>query len=162
MSNDTASALIHPWPYLRGMFELKNVSENNFFVTTRPRPTTAAVDSPLVQLQKYLQQPVGDIITLQAYPDLKNLSIKLNTPLAASAACERLFSCAGQIFTPRRSSISDTNFESQLLLKLNKKYLIRIELLMEWFNHGHIYFKIIIHVNVLLLFTEFHLVNNKH
>jgi hypothetical protein len=74
------------------MFELKNVSDNNFFVTTRHRPTTAAVDSPLVQLQKYLQQPVGDIITLQAYPDLKNLSIKLNTPLAASAACERLFS----------------------------------------------------------------------
>jgi hypothetical protein len=74
MSNDTASALMHPWPYLRGMFELKNVSENNFFVTARPGPTTAAVDSPLVQLQKYLQQPAGDIITLQAYPDLKNLS----------------------------------------------------------------------------------------
>jgi hypothetical protein len=83
MSNGTASVLIHPWPYLRGMFELKNVSDNNFFVTTRRRPTTAAVDSPLVQVQKYLQQPVGDIITLQAYPDLKNLSIKLNTPLAA-------------------------------------------------------------------------------
>jgi hypothetical protein len=38
-------------------------------------------------------------------------------------ACERLFSCAGQIFTPRRANVSDTHFENQLLLKLNRKYL---------------------------------------
>ena len=91
--------------------------DDNFFVTTQS--TTLTVDSAPEQLQKYLQQPViNTIIALHAYPDLKTLSIKLNTPLAASAACERLFSCAGQIFTPKRSNISDTNFENQVLVKI--------------------------------------------
>ena len=91
--------------------------DDNFFVTTQS--TTATVDLAPEQLQKYLQQPVGDtIIVLHAYPDLKTLSIKQNTPLAASAACERLFSSAGQMFTPERSNISDTNFDNQVLLKI--------------------------------------------
>jgi hypothetical protein len=53
------------------------------------RPTTAAVDSPLVQLQKYLQQPVGDIITLQAYPDLKNQSVSQTKYSIGSISCMR-------------------------------------------------------------------------
>jgi hypothetical protein len=52
----------------------------------------------------------GDIITPE-YPDLKTLSIKLNTSLAALAACEMLFSRAGQIFTSKRSDIPVNNFE---------------------------------------------------
>ncbi|CAK6981098.1 uncharacterized protein LOC127500556 isoform X5 [Scomber scombrus] len=52
-----------------------------------------------------------------------HLSLKLNTALPASAACERLFSAAGLIFSPRRGQIDSHNFENQLLLKLNKDFL---------------------------------------
>jgi len=46
----------------------------------------------------------------------------MNTSLPASAVCERLFSYARQIFTPKRINvygiISDINFENLLLLKI--------------------------------------------
>lgn len=56
-------------------------------------------------------------MTLHAYPDLENSSVKLSTPVAASAACERLFSCTGKIFTAKRSKISDTNFDNPTSLE---------------------------------------------
>ena len=37
--------------------------------------------------------------------------IKLNTPLPASAACDRLFGAAGPVCVPRRGRISDKRFE---------------------------------------------------
>jgi MarR-like DNA-binding transcriptional regulator SgrR of sgrS sRNA len=44
---------------------------------------------------------------------------RLYKPQLASAMCERLFSYAGHIFTPRHATAnsSDTHFENQLLLK---------------------------------------------
>ena len=48
--------------------------------------------------------------------------IRLNTPLPASAACERL-SAAGRVFVPRRGCISDKHFEQQLLAYSNKHLL---------------------------------------
>ncbi|KAI7789262.1 transposase [Triplophysa rosa] len=59
---------------------------------------------------------------LKSFPSVCRLSLKVNTALPASAACERLFSTAGLIFSPRRARIDSKNFENQLLLKLNKKY----------------------------------------
>ena len=52
--------------------------------------------------------------------------IKLNTPLPASAACERLFSAAGRVFVPRRGRISDKRFEQQLLAYSNKHSAVTI------------------------------------
>lgn len=49
----------------------------------------------------------------------KKLSLKINTGLPASAACERLFSHAGLLFTAKRSQLNYSNPESQPLLKLN-------------------------------------------
>jgi len=62
-----------------------------------------------------------DLGVFDSFPKLKHLFIVLNTPLPASAACERLFSTAGLIFTPKRANIGSENFENQLLLKLNAK-----------------------------------------
>ena len=53
---------------------------------------------------------------------LKNLSLELNTPLPASAACERLFSYGGMILRPHRTSLTDRHFEACLLTKLNHKF----------------------------------------
>ena len=59
---------------------------------------------------------------LKSFPAVWNLLLKLNTPLPASAACERLFSTAGLIFRPRRAHLDSKNFENQLLLRLNKRF----------------------------------------
>ena len=53
---------------------------------------------------------------------LKNLSLELNTPLPASAACEQLFSYGGMILRPHQTSLTDRHFEACLLTKLNHKF----------------------------------------
>lgn len=42
-----------------------------------------------------------------------------NSALPSSAACERLFSAAGLIFVPKRSNLSDNNFDKLVFLKQN-------------------------------------------
>jgi len=59
---------------------------------------------------------------LKSFPAVCNLSLKLNTPLPASAACERLFSTAGLILRPKRARLDSKNFKNQLLLRLNKRF----------------------------------------
>ncbi|XP_063073764.1 uncharacterized protein LOC134464219 [Engraulis encrasicolus] len=75
------------------------------------------------QLEGYLASKLEHKGVLMSYPAVCKLSMKLNTALPASAACERLFSTAGLIFSPRRARIDAKNFENQLLLKRNVKYL---------------------------------------
>ncbi|KAL1277235.1 hypothetical protein QQF64_023908 [Cirrhinus molitorella] len=60
---------------------------------------------------------------LNSFPHIRNLSLKLNTGLPASAACERLFSSAGLLFTAKRARMNSANFENKLLLKLNRKFI---------------------------------------
>ena len=55
--------------------------------------------------------------------ELRQHFIELNTPVPASAACERLFSCAGLIFRPHRCSMTERNFENSLLVKLNNGFV---------------------------------------
>ena len=74
------------------------------------------------QLDAYLANSATSMNTLKAVPTVANLSLKLNTPLPASAACERLFSTAGHIFSAKRGRIGSKNFENQLLLKLNIRF----------------------------------------
>lgn len=92
--------------------------EEDFFSDIRHTHTQEAIK----QLDAYL--------TCAAYSAVCSLSLKLNTALPASAACERLFSAAGLIF--RRAAISSHNFENQLhqfrLLKwLPVEYIVTVE-----------------------------------
>lgn len=74
------------------------------------------------QLETYLGCPGDTMDILKSFPAVCHLSLRLNTALPASAACERLFSTAGLIFTPKRARVDSKNFENQLLLKLNKGF----------------------------------------
>ncbi|ODM87352.1 hypothetical protein Ocin01_19330, partial [Orchesella cincta] len=61
---------------------------------------------------------------LTAYPTVKSMSVKLNTPLPSSAPAERLFSYAGMVLRPKRSSLSDELFEQLVPLNLTLNRLI--------------------------------------
>ncbi|XP_077392982.1 uncharacterized protein LOC144030492 isoform X2 [Festucalex cinctus] len=76
------------------------------------------------ELERYLScTSTAGVDLLQTFPHIKKLSLKINTGLPASAACERqVFSHAGLLFTARRSQLHDKNLESQLLLKLNRDF----------------------------------------
>lgn len=74
------------------------------------------------ELDGYLACVSDKMDLLNSFPHIKKLSLKLNTGLPASAACERLFSCAGLLFTAKRARMNSTNFENQLLLKINRKF----------------------------------------
>lgn len=70
--------------------------EDYFFLPLRlvPSPTESELDG-------YLACASEEMGLLYSFPLVKKLSLKLNTPLPASAACEHLFSCAGQLFTTK-------------------------------------------------------------
>ncbi|XDV25427.1 hypothetical protein PO909_029347, partial [Leuciscus waleckii] len=74
------------------------------------------------ELEGYLACCADHTSMLKTFPSICKLYIRLNTPLPASAACERLFSTAGLLFSPRRARMDSSNFENQLLLKLNKSF----------------------------------------
>ncbi|KAL4008214.1 hypothetical protein ACER0C_002066 [Sarotherodon galilaeus] len=91
--------------------------EDEFF----SRPISRRLQSA-AELDGYLACATDTMELLHSFSAIKNLSLKLNTTLPASAACERLFSCAGLLFTAKRSRIASVNLENQLLLKLNKRF----------------------------------------
>ncbi|XP_060777268.1 uncharacterized protein LOC132886535 [Neoarius graeffei] len=75
------------------------------------------------QLDAYLSCSADNMDLLKYFPAVCKMSVRLNTPLPASAACERLFSIAGFVFSQRKARLNDSNFENQLLLRLNKRFL---------------------------------------
>ena len=98
-----------------------DASEEDDFFSSMAKRSSKKVAS---ELDCYLgMTSEEDISAFNSLPKLKKLFIKLNTPLPASAACERLFSTAGLIFSPKRANISSSSFENQLLLKLNAKLI---------------------------------------
>ncbi|XP_051785610.1 uncharacterized protein LOC127528779 [Erpetoichthys calabaricus] len=75
------------------------------------------------ELDRYLSCPsVGGMDLLHTFPRIKKQLLKVNTVLPASAACERLFSHVGLLFTAKRSQLHCKNLESQLLLKFNHHF----------------------------------------
>lgn len=74
------------------------------------------------ELEGYLACCADHASLQNTFPSLCKLYIRLNTPLPASAACERPFSTAGLLLSPRRARMDSRNFENQLLLKLNRSF----------------------------------------
>nr|XP_020481131.1 uncharacterized protein LOC109974981 isoform X1 [Monopterus albus]XP_020481132.1 uncharacterized protein LOC109974981 isoform X1 [Monopterus albus] len=89
-------------------------SDEDFFSSMKSRRSQGTGE-----LDGYLACVSDNMDLLNSFPHIKKLSLKLNTGLPASAACERLFSSAGLLFTAKRARIS-SDLENQLLLKLNK------------------------------------------
>ncbi len=93
--------------------------EEDFFSTMKSRRSEGTGE-----LEGYLACVSESMALLNSFPNFKKLSLKLNTGLPATSACECLFSSAGLSFTAKRARISATNFENQLLLKLNKSFTV--------------------------------------
>ena len=72
-------------------------------------------------VESYLRNPPNkDILAaLSVCKNLKNVLIKLSTPLPSSAAVERLFSLGKDVLRPKRASLSDEHFEMMVFLKGN-------------------------------------------
>jgi len=78
------------------------------------------------QSQKHLQflnYKDRELSMLHRHPEVKILFLRYNTTLPSSAPVERLFSAGALVLTKRQNRLSDTLFESLVLLKLNKHLL---------------------------------------
>ena len=58
--------------------------------------------------------------SLEECPQLKQAFLKYNTGLPSSAPVERLFSVGKDVLRPKRSKMSDKNFEMAMFIRANK------------------------------------------
>ncbi|KAJ8389013.1 hypothetical protein AAFF_G00124100 [Aldrovandia affinis] len=68
------------------------------------------------ELDGHLAISADHMDSLKSFPAVCKLSVKLNMPLIASAACERLFSIAGLVFSPRRARLHSSVEDEQQIL----------------------------------------------
>lgn len=94
---------------------------NDFFVVFNRRDRRNSDEIGLIRIEvlNYLDSGLKRIDILNGYPTVKDVFVKFNTTLASSAPVERLFSKCLEIFVPRRTLISASNFEYTLLLEQN-------------------------------------------
>lgn len=92
--------------------------KDDFFLILLPSQAQDSSKQP----DGYLACSADHTDLLKSFKAVCKLSVKLNTPLPASAACEMLFNIAWLVFGPRRARLNSRNFENRLLLKMNRKY----------------------------------------
>lgn len=101
---------------------------NDFFISYASRRDTRRRSFDLIieeEVKRYLEDNRIDNAMLISYPNIKNIFYRCNTTLSASAAVERVFSQSAMIFTPRRNRLLTENFERLLLVKHNRKQLMK-------------------------------------
>ncbi len=92
--------------------------ENDFFASiTARRLKNATRPDAESEVEKYLGDSSSELSSLQRYPTIRKLFLKLNTGLPSSSAVERLFSLGGKVFTPLRSRLSSKHFEMMVFLR---------------------------------------------
>ncbi len=115
--------ILHHLDAIKGTQQNKSLhdasDEDDLFSSIKTVPSP----SPNVsELDGYLAWASEKMGLLHSFPLVKKLSLILNAPLPTSAACECLFSCAGQLFTPERARLDSNNFENQLIVKLKNNF----------------------------------------
>ncbi|XP_057377361.1 uncharacterized protein LOC130698693 [Daphnia carinata] len=93
---------------------IKKKSKNRFLNSLRKRASTE-----IGEVDRYFNDVAGSLEDLSRFPTIKQIFMEYNSALPSSAACERLFSTAGLIFVPKRSNLSDSNFDKLVFLKQN-------------------------------------------
>jgi hAT family C-terminal dimerisation region len=97
----------------------RNLSDDDFFNFTSTTADEYENTSTIHDVDTYLGSMDQTFNVFNDYSLLRNLFFKYNSALPSSAPVERLFSAAGQIYSPRRNRLSDAHFEKQLLLRCN-------------------------------------------
>lgn len=98
-----------------------NDDDDDFFVFSSPNNAQQREKSSVrLELNHYLSDKSKSLDSLDNYINIKNLFLRFNTSLCSSAPVERLFSFAGFIQNPRRSAMSDKQFEKLIFLKGNE------------------------------------------
>lgn len=72
-----------------------------------------------IELKRYLQDPDTQLTMLKKYPMIKKVFLKFNTALPSSTPVERLFSYATMMGLPKYNRLSNSQFETRVLLKAN-------------------------------------------
>lgn len=99
-------------------------AEDEFFsFPSKPNNNMLLQNSFESEVKSFLARKEKAVSILNDYSNLKNIFIKYNTTVPSSAAVERMFSIASDVFKNKRFSLNDDSFEIQLLLKMNKKYI---------------------------------------
>ena len=99
--------------------EIKDL-EDEFMSTLLELPDKK---SGMNQIEQFLREssPLKHFdLSVFSNDTIKDLFIKFNTPIPSSAAVERLFSTGKDISKPKRSRLTDKNFEMPLFLRKNK------------------------------------------
>ncbi|XP_052858032.1 uncharacterized protein LOC128265852 [Drosophila gunungcola] len=65
----------------------------------------------------YFNDTDKNLTSLQNYKRILHVFLKFNSVLPSSAPVERLFSCGGQVLTPKRNRLGDEIFETLVMLK---------------------------------------------
>ncbi len=98
-----------------------NSNSSNFFARlAAKRSSERNPDDCSQEVDKYLADPSSEVQSLQTYPNVRKLYMKLNTGLPSSASVERLFSLGGRVFTPMRSRLSSSHFEMMVFMRAYK------------------------------------------
>jgi len=91
-------------------------------IASRRNATVARPDGD-AEVDAYLSDRSTDLSSLEAYPNICQVYLHLNTGLPASAAVEcDLFSLGGRVFSPLRSRLSSEHFEMMLFLRTAGKW----------------------------------------
>lgn len=105
--------------------EVSQEEDDDFYVSfsTRSVRRNSLEQNIEGELNRFLEDSRKGVHILHEYPTIKEIYIKFNTTLSASAVVDRLYSISTLMFTPQRNRMSPENFEHALLLKYNMKLI---------------------------------------